>query len=226
MTNTRFSTKKLTLVAMLCALAYAVMAVCRIPLVPAATFLKYDPKDVFIAIGGFLLGPIASLAISVVVSFLEMFTVSESGIIGCAMNIISSVALTVTAALIYKKKRSLAGAAIGLISGVCVCTVVMLLWNYILVPIYTPYISREKVVEMLLPAFLPFNLLKGGLNAAITMLLYKPVRIALDKSRLLPIAAEGSAEKSSAKVNIGAFLISAFIIISCVLIILSMFEII
>ena len=34
---------------------------------------------------------------------------------------------------------------------------------------------REAVAELLIPAFLPFNLLKGGLNAAITMLIYKPV---------------------------------------------------
>ena len=48
-------TKKLTTISMLCALAYAAAAVGRIPLV---LFLKYDPKDVIIAIGGLLFGPI------------------------------------------------------------------------------------------------------------------------------------------------------------------------
>ena len=42
-------TKKLTTISMLCALAYAAATVGRIPLV---LFLKYDPKDVIIAIGG------------------------------------------------------------------------------------------------------------------------------------------------------------------------------
>ena len=78
-------TKKLTTVAMLCAIAYLVMVIGRIPVV---LFLKYDPKDVIITMGGFMFGPIASLAISVIVSLVEMFTVSDTGLIGCIMNII------------------------------------------------------------------------------------------------------------------------------------------
>lgn len=46
-------TKKLTTLAMLCALSYIAVAVFRIPVV---LFLKYDPKDVIIAIGGFIYG--------------------------------------------------------------------------------------------------------------------------------------------------------------------------
>ena len=51
---------------------------------------------------------------------------------------------------------------------------VMLIWNYLVAPIYMGY-PREAVAKLLIPAFLPFNLIKGGLNAAFTMLLYKPV---------------------------------------------------
>ena len=80
-------TKKLTTVAMLCALAYIVMFVARIPVV---LFLKYDPKDVVIVIGGFLFGPLTSFAISAVVSLVEMITVSDTGLWGLLMNILSS----------------------------------------------------------------------------------------------------------------------------------------
>ena len=45
---------------------------------------------------------------------------------------------------------------------------------------------RDAVADMLLPVFLPFNLLKGGLNAAFTMMLYKPVVSALRAARLVP----------------------------------------
>ena len=48
----------------------------------------------------------------------------------------------------------------------------MLLWNYLITPLYMGY-PREAVAELLLPAFLPFNLLKSGLNSGITFLLYK-----------------------------------------------------
>ena len=218
--NVKSRTRKLVILAMLSAIAYAVMYFGRIALLPAAPFLKYDPKDVIIAIGGFLYGPLAALAMSIVVSFAEMVTVSESGIIGCIMNIISTVSFTCTAAFIYKKFRTLTGAAIGLAVGVALCTTVMLLWNYLLVPIYTPYISRETVTGMLVPIFLPFNLLKGGLNAAVAMLLYKPVRIALDKARLVPIKADTGVK--TAKLNVGVILVSAFIVATCVLIILAL----
>lgn len=33
------------------------------------------------------------------------------------------------------------------------------------------------VAELLLPVFLPFNLLKGSLNTALTLLIYKPVEV-------------------------------------------------
>ena len=56
-----------------------------------------------LTIGGFLLGPLASAAMSVVVSFVEMFTVSDTGIIGFVMNVLSSCSFACTAAVIYKK---------------------------------------------------------------------------------------------------------------------------
>lgn len=73
---------------------------------------------------------------------------------------------------------------IGLASGWLITVIVMLLWNYLVTPLYMGY-PREAVVELLLPAFLPFNLLKGGLNASITFLLYKPIVTALRKTDML-----------------------------------------
>ena len=48
--------KKLTVLAMLSAIAYVAVALLRFPVV---LFLSYEPKDVVIAIGGFLYGPAA-----------------------------------------------------------------------------------------------------------------------------------------------------------------------
>ena len=72
----RIDTKKLVTLAMLSALAYVIMIVGRIPVV---LFLKYDPKDIIIAIGAFIYGPLAGLGISIVVSFVEMLSVSDTG---------------------------------------------------------------------------------------------------------------------------------------------------
>lgn len=206
-------TRKLTMTGMLCALAYVMTVVGRVPIV---LFLKYDPKDIVIAFGGLIFGPLTSFTIAVIVSFVEMFTISENGVLGLMMNIISSCSFACTAAFIYKKKHTLSGAVAGLLCGWGCMVSVMLLWNYLIAPIYLGY-PREAVVELLLPAFLPFNLIKGGLNAAITMLLYKPIVTALRRSRVLET--ETTVKKSN--INVGVLLVSILIIITCVLFTLS-----
>lgn len=202
---------------MFCALAFAMTAAIRIPVV---LFLKYDPKDIIITLSGFILGPLYAIAVSVISSVIEMFTVSDTGIIGCIMNIISSCSFAFTAALIYKKKKTISGAAIGLILGCIVMTAVMLVWNYCITPLYMGY-PREAVAELLLPAFLPFNVIKSVLNAAFVFLLYKPIVGALRKTHLVP---QSTTEKT--KANIPMIIISVLIIVSCVLVILSMNKII
>jgi len=199
-------TRRITLMAMIAAMAYVIMLVGRIPVV---MFLKYDPKDIVIAIGGFMLGPGAAALTSLLVSLIEMVTVSETGIIGCVMNVLSTVAFVLPAALIYHHRRTLKSAAAGLAIGAVAMTAIMLAWNYILTPIYMGY-PRAAVAEMLLPIFLPFNMLKGLLNAAFTMLLYKPVSNALKRSHI--IAAD--AEKKPAKTFRPIVVISSIILIA------------
>ena len=211
-------TKKLVTIGMLCALAYVAVIVGRVPLV---LFLKYDPKDVIIVIGGLIFGPLTSFAIAVIVSVVEMFTISGTGIWGCIMNIISSCSFACTAAFIYKKKHKLSGAILALLCGLSWQVAVMMLWNYLIAPIYMGY-PREAIVGLLLPAFLPFNLIKGGLNSALTLLLYKPVVTALRRSNL--IETEHNSEKM--RINIGVLLVSLLMIITCVLLILSFNDVI
>lgn len=207
-------TRKITTIGMLCALAYVVAAVGRVPII---LFLKYDPKDVIIAIGGFIFGPFTSFLIALIVSFVEMFTISDNGILGFLMNVISSCSFACTAAFIYKKKRKLSGAIIGLLCGWGAEIIVMLLWNYLITPLYMGY-PREAVVELLFPAFLPFNLIKGGLNAGITMLMYKPIVSALRRSHLI----EAIPANGKTRLNMGVALVAVMIIVTCVLLVLSL----
>ena len=154
--------RKITAMGALCALAYTATAVGRVPLV---LFLKYDPKDAVIAAGGLVLGPLAALAVSLA----EMLTISENGVLGWMMNVISSCSFACTAALVYRRRPGRSGAALGLLCGWGCMIPVMLLWNYLAAPIYMGC-PREAVAELLLPAFL----IKGGLNAALALALYRP----------------------------------------------------
>ncbi len=218
-------TKKIAGIGMLSAMAYVVTLFIHYFGVPIVLFLKYDPKDVIIAIGGFIYGPIAAAIISVIVSFVEMFTISSTGWWGLLMNIIQSCSFACTAALIYKKMRNIKGAIIGLITAWILTTGVMILWNYLITPIYMGY-PREAVAKLLLPAFLPFNLVKGGLNAAITILLYKPIVTALRKARLLDTGDVSSANDKKIKIYVWVIVAAVFVILACVLGILALKHII
>ena len=214
--RSNWDTKKLVVLAMLTALAF-LFALIRIP--TGLLWLRYEPKDVIITIGGFIYGPMAVIAMSLVLSLLEMLMLSATGWFGFVMNVIATCSFACTASLVYKKWRTHTGAAIALIAGVAVNVPVMLLWNYLIVPLFAENVTREQALGMLIPVFLPFNLIKGGLNSAMIMLLYKPVRTALDRSGLLPAA--NSPVRKSAKVNVLAIILSAFVLLTCVMFILS-----
>ena len=182
--NTKWKTSTVTGLAMVSAIAYVVM-LAGFRFMASAPFLKYEAKDVILTIGGFIYGPIGAMAASFVVAFVEMVTISESGPIGFLMNFLAASSYACIASLIYHKKRTPLGAVLGLAVGSLTLTAVMLLWNYIITPIYTGW-SRESVAALLVPVFLPFNLIKGGLNTAFVLLIYKPLMTALRAARLLP----------------------------------------
>jgi riboflavin transporter FmnP len=209
--HAHFPIKKLVLLAMLAAVAYLIVSLIRIPVV---LFLSYEPKDVVITIGGFLLGPMASFIISLVVSLLEMVTISQTGPIGGLMNLISTCSFACTAAFVYKKRHTLSGAILGLMLGSAAMAIVMVLWNWLITPLYMG-VNREVVEGMLLSVFLPFNLLKAGFNSAFVMCLYKPLVRALRKTGLITT---GASKTGSAK--IGIYLLGISLLISCVLLLL------
>jgi len=191
-------TRTMVCTAMLCAVAYAVMYASKsiFAFMAVGGFLKFDLKDVIIAIGGFIFGPLNVLFVSTVVSLIEMVTVSTTGPWGLLMNIISTCSFLCPAAYLYKKHRSFQWAVLGLVIGGVFMTATMMLWNYLVTPIYQG-MPRAAVADLLIPVFLPFNLTKGLMNGALTMLLYKPVVMALRRARLVPESTSHEQEKKS-----------------------------
>jgi len=208
-------TRRLTLMAMFAALAFIVVAVGRIP-ISSVPFLKYDPKDIMLVICGFVLGPVPALLVTAVVCLIEMITISSTGIIGMIMNLLASGAFACIAASIYRRRHTLRGAAAGLVVGALAMTALMLLWNYFITPYYMGY-PREAIAEMLVPVFLPFNLIKGGLNVAITMLIYKPVSRALKRAGLVESKPSTAPGKKSVT---GLMLLAVVVLVTCILAVL------
>ncbi len=217
--RSRINTHTLVSMAMLCAISLVLTYVCRfVPKVQG--ILSFDLKDAVVVIGGFLFGPLPALAITVISALIEMVTFSTTGPTGLIMNIISTGAFACTAAAIYKRKRTMAGAVSGLVTGVVAMTVAMLLWNFLITPIYME-VPRAVVTAMLPTVFLPFNLVKGGINAALVMLLYKPVGTALRKARLAPESPSNSAD-AQRRFGVGHVIAALFVLVTLVLLALVM----
>lgn len=210
-----FMVKRIVLLGVIAALSY--VATYLTSPVKFFNFLSCDIKDAIIAIASFIFDPLSGLLVTVVVSLLETFTYSQTGFIGCIMNIISTASFVLPAAIIYKKKRTINSAVFGLILGSLFMTAIMLLWNYLATPLYMG-VPRQVVVSMLPTVFLPFNLLKGLLNSALTLLLYKTIVKTLRKARLIP---QG---ENTASVNKGTktalLVISAFVLVGSALLLL------
>ena len=173
------SIRRMVMIAMFTAMAYVVMLVIHIKV----GFLTMDVKDAVIALCGLYFGPLSALLIAIVVPVLELAT-SDTGVYGLIMNVLGSVAFSVTVSLFYKWKKTLWGAIAGLASGVAVMTAVMLLANLFITPYYMGT-TMDAVRNMIPTLLLPFNLLKGLLNAGAVLLLYKPLSRALHKAGVL-----------------------------------------
>lgn len=156
--------KRIVLVGLLAALGYVSLYFIRIPIIPQASFLRLDIKDTFIAIGGILLGPAYAFIGAIGVSFLQMLSVSEYGIIEFIMNTISVSSFSIPIAFCVNKNYVSSRLLIGLLIGSVSMVTVMLLWNCLITPLYMG-VSREAVIDMLIPVFLPFNAIKATINS-------------------------------------------------------------
>lgn len=220
MQKQRMSTKYMASVAMFTAVSYVAVLLAKV--IPnVAGFLSYEPKDAVILIASFIFGPMTGVLISVLVSFIEMITISTTGPYGFLMNVVSTCAFVVPAAWMYRKDHSQKGALIGLGLGVVVMVATMLAWNYIITPFYMG-VPRDVVAGMLASVFLPFNLVKGGINASLTMLLYKPVVGALRKTGLVEPTKSGQKSKFS----LGFLLFSLVVLATFILLFLVLIDVI
>lgn len=177
--------KQIAAAGVFCAFAFVLTNLGNIIPIRFAGFLSFDPKDAMIVMAGFAIGPWAAVGITFACALLELITISTTGIIGFIMNVISSLCFALVPAILYKKNRSFKSAIIGLAISSAVTVAAMLLWNALITPLYMK-VPREAVLDMLLPVFLPFNLLKCLINTSIVVFFYKHIMKVLRKIKLIP----------------------------------------
>ena len=198
---------------MFAALAYGVTFVFRIPV----SFLTFDAKDAILTIAAFMYGPVAAVIMSLIPALIELITISGTGGWGFLMNFASSACFSVTASLIYKYRRSFNGAIIALYVAVATTTAFMMLMNILVTPVYMG-VPRSAVIDLIPSLLLPFNFAKALMNAAITMLIYKPVSVAMKRARLIKGKIDMQFNKNSViTLVVGAVTLAAAIVIFVIL---------
>jgi riboflavin transporter FmnP len=171
--------RRATQIGVLGAIAFTFMSF-DFPLPPFPAWLKYDPSEVPALIAAFALGPAAGLAVEAIKGLL-MATLRPGGLgghFGIAMNLLAGMTLVGVAGAYYRLEHTRRGALRAMGLGIAAMTAVMIAANVLLDPIFFG-LSRAQVLALVLPALLPFNLLKGLLSSAVTYYVYKRVRVYL-----------------------------------------------
>ena len=183
MSNNHFSTKKLCVLGLLSAISIVLVTFIHFPIFPVTPFLEYDPADIPIFIGTLFYGPVSGLIMTVIVSIIQGLTVSagSGGFIGIIMHIVATGSFVIVFGLVTRKNKGMTRSVIALSAGILMMTSVMVLWNLLLTPLFLGA-SIEDVLPLMLPAIIPFNLIKASANGIIAFLLGKSVKAVLKTS--------------------------------------------
>lgn len=193
-----FNLKYVAKIGVLTAVATVLMFF-EIPLWFAPSFYKIDFSEIPILIGSFALGPISGVIMELLKNLLNLlFDGTTTAFVGEFANFITGCAFVLPAAIIYRYKKSLKYAIIGMISGAASLIIVGALLNYfLLIPTFSKLYNLpiEVIVgmghevnhavtglkQLIVFAVMPFNLVKAVLCSVATLLVYKRVSGILHK---------------------------------------------
>lgn len=169
--SNRWNTRQLVTMALMCAIA-SLFSFVQIPLIPGVTFLTYDPSLMPAMVCGFAFGPGAGIAVGSIAAIIHGLILGEW--VGSIMNIFATIFFVLPAALLYKRLHTLKGAVAGLAISVVTATAGAILIN-LTIGVWFYYGSADVIIPLILPALLPFNLVKTILNALLTLVVYKAI---------------------------------------------------
>jgi riboflavin transporter FmnP len=178
--NRRYNTANLTYAALLTALAIILSYFPEIPLAFFAPWLKLDFSFTPLLLLGFSIGP-GMAAIAILVTNVVHIIGGTTGGIGELANILIGLAFVMPPTLMYRKNHTWRGAIVGMVIGVVLMMAAGVIANrYLLLPTYFGPGFEQVMGGMgltvggyLWGAVLPFNLIKGLINALLTQVLYK-----------------------------------------------------
>ncbi|MGI6756249.1 MAG: ECF transporter S component [Atopobiaceae bacterium] len=177
--NGGWSTKRIAVCALFCAISAVCTLFLEFPIMPGVEWLRYDPSGVVALLAGFSFGPAVGAIVSILPYFVHLGT--SGGIYGTIMAILATFALVMPAALTYRKIQSIKGAIVGMAIGAIVCLVAVIVGNLVFTPLYSG-MPIEAVQALILPVLVPFNVMKIALNCVLGGLLLMPVSKAISQA--------------------------------------------
>lgn len=160
------------------ALAFLLMFTLEVYIPPFANFLKYDPGDVPAAVATFTLGPAAGIWVEGIKSVLFYLSgKSSAGLIGVMANFLAGGAFVVGIALVNGQlkrfeKRHWAWDLLAAAGGTLFMTLLLIPLNALLVyPVWGMQGAAAWSAALVIST--PFNLFKGFLSSAISLVLYR-----------------------------------------------------
>ena len=171
-TNTnKWDTRQLVTMALMCAIG-VLLSFVEFPLLPGVTWLKYDASAMPAMGCGFACGPGAGLAVGIVGAIIHGILMADFS--GAIMNILVVTGFILPAALVYRRKRTFKSGVVGLVLSAVAATIMAIVGNLIITPMWLG-VPFDAVVTMILPILTPFNLIKAGINAVLTLIVYKSI---------------------------------------------------
>lgn len=166
-----WSTRQLVTMALMCAIA-ALLSFIEFPLLPGVTWLKFDASNMPAMVAGFAYGPAGGIAVGIITAIIHGLLMAD--FTGALMNIMVVVCFVLPAALIYKKMHTFTGAIIGLVFSIIAGVIGAIIGNLLLTPSWLG-VPFDAVVALIIPVLIPFNIIKGLINAVLTLIIYKSI---------------------------------------------------
>jgi len=163
--SNRNKVKKIVYIGLFSSVALILMSTISIPILPNATYLRYDPSEIASIFVAVLIDPMAGVAVCFFKDLLYFFLRAKS-IFGPTADFIASSIFTFIVGTIYhshlsqnKKLLLIMGGLIGTI-----CRIIIIIPINIVILHLQFGFTTKKVLGMLLPVLIPFNSLKSIIN--------------------------------------------------------------
>lgn len=167
----RWTTKQLVTMALMCAIAL-LLSFLEFPIIPGVAFLKLDVALVPSAVVGFAFGVGPGALVGIVCAVAHAAVTGNW--VGALMNVIVACAFIVPSAAIYKCHRTLRGATVALVVATVCLIVAAIVANLVIDPVFY-FMPFDTVAGYIVPAILPFNIVKGVVVSLLTALVYKSI---------------------------------------------------